>query len=186
MKPLQRLGRGRAPLAAAAVLALLLAACGGDDDDVTSGETPGGGVTEEGQGGEPMTQEEICALGAEEGEFTHWHNHNPENMEQIYAAFNEAYPDITPRQQELTPDDAAQRILTEHLAGQGVPADITAGGADIFAALNAEGLGDTDIDWTDYGVPEELVHEANMIRIHRIAMGLGYNTDELKIGRAHV
>jgi len=170
----------RSPLyvAAPALLALVIAACGGDDDPSTA-EPPAGDDESDAEASGPMTQEEICAAGAEEGGFVHWHNHNPENIEPIYDAFNEVYPDIEPRQQEMTPDDAAQRVLTEHLAGQGVPADIMAGQADVFAALVSEGMQDTELDWTEYGVPEDVVHSANMIRIHRIALGLGYNTDAL-------
>lgn len=180
MKAIRTRTRSRLPMVAPAILALALTACGGGDDETTAaGDTAEGDAAEEGGSDEPMTQEDICAAGAEEGGFVHWHNHNPENLEQIYSAFNEEYPDIQPQQQEMTPDDAAQRVLTAQLADQDLPADLLAGQADVFAALNAEGVADTEIDWTQYGVPEDLVHPENMIRIHRIAMGLGYNTDVL-------
>lgn len=172
-----------APTVVSAILALTLAACGGDDDETAAaGDTASDEATEDeaaaaSEPDEPMTQDEICALGAEEGGFVHWHNHGPENMEQVYEAFSAEYPEIQPQQQNMTPDEAAQRILTEHLAGQPPSVDIAAGGAEVFAELNAEGLADTGVHWPDYGVPEDLVHDANMIRIHRIAMGLGYNTE---------
>ncbi len=173
--------RLRAPLVVPAILALVLTACGGGDDEESTAAEDSAAEEEEAAeetgSDEPMTQEEICAAGAEEGGFVHWHNHNPENVEQVYAAFNEEYPDIQPQQQEMTPDDAAQRVLTAYLAGQDLPADLLAGQADVFSALTAEGVADTEIDWTQYGVPEDLVHSENMIRIHRIAMGLGYNVD---------
>lgn len=172
------LGSKRSCASLVLTVSLAVAACGGTDDDT-------GGANETAEQGEAapdrelMTREEICELGAEEGGFTHWHNHNPENMDQIYAAFNEAYPAIRPQQQNMTPDEAAQRILTEGMAGQGLSVDLAAGGAEVFAAVTAEGMADTELDWTGYGIAEDLVHDANMIRIHRIVMGLGYNTDML-------
>lgn len=153
-------------LAVPTMLALVLAACGGDATESTGagGETAG-------------TYEEICAAGAEEGALVHWHNHS-DGIQEVYAAFNEDHPDITVEGLEMTPDDAAQRVLTEVSAGRTPSVDIIAGQADVFQGIINDGLVNTDVDWTEFDVPEDLVHETNMVRIHRIAMGLGYNTDE--------
>lgn len=149
-------------------LALLLAACGGAPQ----------ASTDEGGANTPRTYEEICAAGAEEGSLVHWHNHS-EGIQEVYAAFNEEFPDIEVQGLEMTPDDAAQRVLTEASSGRDISVDIIAGQADVFQEIINQDLVNTDIDWASYGVPEELIHDTNMVRIHRIAMGLGYNTESL-------
>lgn len=160
-------------LALPAVLALILAACGTE----TPAESEGiGAAPSDDGGGAASTYEEICAAGAEEGSVVHWHNHS-DGIQDVYAAFNEDHPDIQVEGLEMTPDDAAQRVLTEVAAGRDVSVDIIAGQADVFQGVINDGLVITDVDWTQYDIPEDLVHETNMVRIHRIAMGLGYNTD---------
>jgi iron(III) transport system substrate-binding protein len=155
-------------LAVPTMLAMVLAACGGE-----ATESTGGG----GDGDTAGTYEDICAAGAEEGALVHWHNHS-DGIQEVYAAFNEEHPDIAVEGLEMTPDDAAQRVLTEVTAGREPSVDIVAGQADVFQGLINDDLVNTEIDWTEFDVPEDLVHETNMIRIHRIAMGIGYNTDE--------
>lgn len=155
------------------VLALVLAACG---PSTPAASEDGGEPTSDGGGGTAQSYEEVCAAGAEEGSLVHWHNHS-DGILDVYAAFNEAHPDITVEGLEMTPDDAAQRVLTEAAAGRAPSVDIIAGQADVFQGVINEGLIDTDVDLVGYGIPEDLVHDTNMVRIHRIAMGLGYNTD---------
>lgn len=154
-----------------AAVSLILAACGSETPAATGGAPTAGGSG----GGTAQTYEEICAAGAEEGSLVHWHNHS-EGIQDVYAAFNEEHPDITVEGLEMTPDDAAQRVLTESTTGREVSVDIVAGQADVFQGIINEGLV-TDVDWTAYDIPEDLIHDTNMVRIHRIAMGLGYNTD---------
>lgn len=158
----------RAGLAALPVSMLLaLAACA----------TPQGATQAPG-GGTAGTYDEICAAGAEEGSLVHWHNHS-DGIQDVYAAFNEVHPDIEVEGLEMTPDDAAQRVLTEVTAGRDLTVDIIAGQADVFQEIINQDLVNTDIDWASYGVPEDLIHDTNMVRIHRIAVGLGYNTESL-------
>jgi len=156
-------------LAVPTTLALVLAACGGGAPEETGGAT--GSET-------PGTYEEICAAGAEEGTVVHWHNHS-DGIQEVYAAFNEEHPDIQVEGLEMTPDDAAQRVLTEVSAGRAVSVDIIAGQADVFQEIINQDLVNTGIDWASHGVSDDLIHDTNMVRIHRIAMGLGYNTDSL-------
>lgn len=156
-----------ATLALPTMLALALAACGTQSPAGTGGD---------GGGGTASTYEEYCAAGAEEGALVHWHNHS-DGIQDVYAAFNEDHPDITVEGLEMTPDDAAQRVLTEVTAGRDPSVDIIAGQADVFQGVINDGLVNTDIDWTQFEIPEDLIHDTNMVRIHRIAMGLGYNTD---------
>lgn len=156
-----------------AALALLVAACGTD----APAETGVSGATQSpGAGGTASTYEEICAAGAEEGSLVHWHNHS-DGIQEVYAAFNEDHPEIQVESLEMTPDDAAQRVLTEVAAGRDPSVDIVAGQADVFQGVINEGLVNTDVNWAEYDIPEDVIHDTNGIRIHRIAMGLGYNTD---------
>lgn len=157
-------------LAMLAIPALVLAACGGGGS-ASAGASGGGGGT-------AASYEEACEAGAEEGSLVHWHNHS-DGINDVYAAFNEEHPDITVEGLEMTPDDAAQRVLTEVGAGRDVSVDIIAGQADVFQEIINQDLQNTDIDWVANGVPEDLVHDTNMVRIHRIAIGLGYNTESL-------
>lgn len=157
-----------ARLALPTILALVLAAC--------SPESPAGTDGDGGDGGTASTYEEYCAAGAEEGSLVHWHNHSS-GIQDVYAAFSDDHPDITVEGLEMTPDDAAQRVLTEATAGRDPSVDIIAGQADVFQSVINEGLVNTEVDWTQFDIPEDLIHDTNMVRIHRIAMGLGYNTD---------
>ena len=152
-------------------LSMFLVACGSG----TPAESDGGAASD---GADPGTYEEICAAGAEEGSLVHWHNHS-DGIQEVYAAFNEEHPDITVEGLEMTPDDAAQRVLTEVAANRDLSVDVIAGQADVFQEIINQDLVNTEVDWTSYGVAEDLVHDTNMIRIHRIAIGLGYNTDSL-------
>ena len=154
-------------LAILTMLALVLAACGGDAAESTGD----GGTT-------AASYEEACEAGAEEGSLVHWHNHS-DGIQDVYAAFNEEHPDIEVEGLEMTPDDAAQRVLTEVGAGRDVSVDIIAGQADVFQEIINQDLVNTDIDWAANDVPEDLIHDTNMVRIHRIAIGLGYNTESL-------
>ena len=144
------------------------ASAGGSAGDSAGGSAAAGG-----------SREEICAKGAEEGALVHWHNHSDEFV-RVIEAFNEAYPDIEVEDLVLSPDEAAQRILTEVSAGRPPTPDLAAGGLDVFKPLLDQGAIATDVDWAALGVPEEVIHEeSNIVRIHRIALGLGYNTDKL-------
>jgi iron(III) transport system substrate-binding protein len=115
----------------------------------------------------------VCEAGSNEGTLVYWNN--LENPDPIFAAFNEAYPDIQIESTQLRPDDSAQRVLTEASAGR-VTADLIYGGLDVFDPVLDGGLINQEIDWNGFGVPED-TQSQGMVRIYRVAGGLGYNTD---------
>lgn len=165
-------------IALAAVAALAVAACGGAA--TTPAPTTAPATTAPSDGATPAPADplaEVCAKGATEGKLVHWHNHSEEFVKAV-EAFNKVYPDITVELLELSPDEASQRILTEVAAGRTPSADLLAGGIDIFKPLFDRNAVVTDIDWASYGVPADVVKQG-VVRIHRIALGLGYNTDRL-------
>ncbi len=171
-----------------ASLALALAACGPGAPASPSGPagsapggSPGGSGAPSGGSGGPATGglDDVCAKGTEEGALVQWNNHS-DNYQQVVDAFNETYPDIEVEVLVLSPDEAAQRILTEEAAGRPPSPDIAAGGLDVFKPLLDRGIVDSEIDWSALGVPDDVIHSTeNIVRIHRIALGLGYNTDKL-------
>lgn len=91
------------------------------------------------------------------------------------AAFNAAYPDIQIESTQLRPDDSAQRVLTEASVGR-VSADLIYGGLDVFQPVLGGNLINQTIDWAALGAADDIVN-SGMVRIYRVAGGLGYNTD---------
>jgi iron(III) transport system substrate-binding protein len=166
-------------------LALVLSACGPGATSsspaatgaASPGSSPGGSGAPSGAAAAGL--DEVCALATEEGALVQWNNHS-DNYQQVVDAFNETYPDIEVEVLVLSPDEAAQRILTEEAAGRPPSPDIAAGGLDVFKPLLDRGIVDTEIDWAALGLPDDVIHSTeNIVRIHRIALGLGYNTDKL-------
>lgn len=121
---------------------------------------------------------DICAKGTEEGKLVQWNNHSDE-FAKVVAAFNAVYPGIAVETLVIEPDDSAQRVLTESAGGRAPSADMVAGGLDIFKPLFERNIAVLDIDWAGLGVPSDVIHDMNLVRIHRVALGLGYNTDKL-------
>jgi iron(III) transport system substrate-binding protein len=164
------------------VLALVLAACteAGSPDPTPGGGQPTAAPTDEPSPTDPGTADgldEICQRAAEEeGQLTYWNN-LAEAFDELYAEFSATYPGIEIETLELRPDDNAQRVMTEHAAGRQITPDVVYGGVDVFQPLNSAGVIDTSIDWSAYEVPEDWIHDTNMVRIYRVAGGLVYNTD---------
>ena len=120
---------------------------------------------------------EVCAAGVAEGKLVQWHNHS-DNYVQVLDAFKAAYPGIEVEHLVLSPDESAQRILTEVAAGRPPTPDLAAGGMDVFKPLLDRKLIATDADWVGLGVPEDVIHPAdNLVRVQRVAIGLGFNSD---------
>lgn len=115
----------------------------------------------------------VCEAGAAEGTLVYWNN--LENPDPIFEAFNATYPDIAIEPTQLRPDESAQRLLTEASAGR-IGVDLIYGGLDVFDPVLERGLVNQSIDWTGLGVAEDIQAEG-MVRIYRVAGGLGYNTD---------
>jgi iron(III) transport system substrate-binding protein len=140
---------------------------------------PGGSAAASG-GATGAALEDTCAKGAEEGALVEWNNHS-EEFTKVIEAFNEKYPDIEVENLTLSPDEAAQRILAEASAGRAPTPDVAAGGLDVFKPLLDENVIATDVDWPSLGVPPDVIHpDAKIVRIHRIATGIGYNTDKVQ------
>jgi ABC-type Fe3+ transport system substrate-binding protein len=115
----------------------------------------------------------VCAAGSEEGALVYWNNLS--NPDPIIAAFNEAYPDIQIEGTQLRPDESAQRVLTEASTGR-VGADLIYGGLDVFQPVLDRDLINQSVDWQALGASEDIVN-SGMVRIYRVAGGLGFNTD---------
>lgn len=118
----------------------------------------------------------VCAAGAAEGTLVYWNNLS--NPEPIIAAFNAAYPGITVESTQLRPDESAQRVLTEASAGK-VSSDLIYGGLDVFQPVLARSLINQNIDWAGLGAAADTIN-SGMVRIYRVAGGLGFNTDKNK------
>lgn len=162
-------------IALATIAALAVAACGGAASTPAPSTAPATTAPSGSASAAPADPlADVCAKGAEEGKLVHWHNHSEEFAKAV-EAFNEVYPDIKVELLELSPDEASQRILTEVAAGRTPSADLLAGGIDIFKPLFDRNAIVTDIDWESYGVPADVVKQG-VVRIHRIALGLGFNT----------
>lgn len=166
------------------VVTLAAAACSGAASPSTgtgaaSADASAGASADASQpaaGGGEQALADVCAAGAEEGALVLWNNHSDE-FSQVVDAFNEVNPDIDVEILTLSPDESAQRVLTESAGGRTPSVDAIAGGLDIFKTLIDRDLVRLDIDWAGLGVSEDVLHESNLVRIHRIALGLGYNTD---------
>jgi iron(III) transport system substrate-binding protein len=115
----------------------------------------------------------VCEAGANEGTLIYWNN--LENPDPIFEAFNETYPDITIEPTQLRPDESAQRLLTEASTGR-INVDLIYGGLDVFQPVLDRDLVNQDIDWAGLGAAADTIN-TGMVRIYRVAGGLGYNTD---------
>jgi iron(III) transport system substrate-binding protein len=163
-------------------LSLVLAACsdGGASPTVAPSQAPASQApaSEAPASASPALSglDEVCAAAVTEGKLVQWHNHS-DNYVQVIDRFKAAYPGIEVEDLVLSPDEQAQRILTEISANRPPTPDLGAGGMDVFKPLLDQGAIDTDVDWAALGVPNDVVHSSNnLVRIQRIAVGLGFNT----------
>ena len=159
-------------------LALAIAACTGGSDATQSPsaatDAPSSPGPTNGSGGDPLA--EACEAGAAEGKVVYWNNHSDAAVA-VHEAFMEKYPDIEVETLILSPDESAQRILTEASANRQITPDVAAGGLDVFKPLLDRDIIATDIDWAAMGAPEDYIHDLGIVRIHRVALGIVYNTD---------
>jgi iron(III) transport system substrate-binding protein len=122
---------------------------------------------------------DTCAKAVTEGKLVQWHNHS-DNYVKVMDAFKAAYPGIATEELILSPDEAAQRVLTEVAASRPPTPDLVAGGLDVLKPLIDRGVVDTSPDWAALGVPADYIHPSDLVRVQRVAIGLGYNTDSTK------
>lgn len=167
-------------------LVLLLAACTqgseGEDVEVSNGNgTADGDAGAEDDGGAEAASglDAVCERGAEEGSFEYWATFEDENWARIFEPFSERYPGIDIQLLAARGSESLQRLVTSQSAGQQPDASAISSGMDELIGPAAErGLVDTEVDWLEVGVPEDLIdEETNSIRVSRTAIGLAYNVD---------
>jgi iron(III) transport system substrate-binding protein len=124
--------------------------------------------------------DEVCKAAQQEGELVSWNSENPEAFEKIFAEFEKTYPGITLTPVEVRPDDLVQKMVTEADAGRRSGADAISILIDKSQPLFDHHLIDTDIDFTTMGVQPSHISAQNAVRTERIAIGLTYNTDEVR------
>ncbi|KWX66606.1 ABC transporter substrate-binding protein [Mycobacterium sp. NAZ190054] len=124
--------------------------------------------------------EEVCAAAQEEGELVSWNSESPEAYQQIFDAFAETYPGITLTSVEVRPDDLVQKLVTEASAGRPSGVDAISVTMDKAGPLLDNNLINGDIDYTAMGVDPGHVSDGNLVRTERIAIGLSYNTNEVR------
>lgn len=117
----------------------------------------------------------VCEAGKAEGKLVYWNNFAKPDV--IFAAFNEAYPEIVVDPLTSRPDDFAQTLLTEIAAGRKPTADIMYGELNILKPIFDVGGADETIDWKSLGATDEiLTPTGNVVRLQRVAVGIAYNT----------
>lgn len=176
------------PLAATLVaLAVVLAACTGGSSPSPASQPSSPPATDDpaspsasvaGTPDPAAAREAACEAGAGEGTLVYWHNFA--KPDEIFAAFNEAYPDIKVEGLANRPDDHVQTLMTEVSSGRPPTADILYGELNVLKPVfDADGVNE-EIDWPALGVPGEiLTHAGNVVRLQRIAGSIVYNTNEV-------
>lgn len=169
-------------LTAAVAGAMALTACGGGSGSTTP-ETGAGGATQ----AVASSADAACdAAGNEGGQFTYWASTDPDVFAKEIQPFRDKYPDIKVSFTSLRPADMTQRVEAEVGAGRALDVDVISGDLPSFETLFSDGL-IRDVDWAPLGIPEALlldVQNVSVVRIYRIALGLGYNakvTDSQKL-----
>ncbi len=169
------------------VFALVAAACsneGGGDTTTEATEAPA--TTAEQDMGPTTTvvaveQAEglaaVCESGAEEGSFTYWATIEPDNFSEIVAPFEARYPDIEIDFLSIREEDGAQRILTAVAAGSEIEPDLIYGSQDGLFPIIDRDLIDTEYDWSQVDVNDDMIHPTNMVRLFVVGLGIAYNTN---------
>lgn len=164
--------------AVGATLGLVLAACSGAPapapgtaspaDDLPTAPPPADSPTAAAAG-----REGVCSAAASEAPLELWLNFG--NYEPIVEDFTTAYPEIQVEAIQISPEDAVPRIVTEAAAGQAITPDVQYGNIGSLAPLIERDLIEP-VDWTSLGVAEDLVNDADLVRVAITAYGVGYNT----------
>lgn len=163
--------------ALAATSALVLAACGGDDDAADDGATSDGPSD---ASTIPASDDPLAALAAaaalEDG-IVWYESLPPEDADEVIAAFNQRFPDVTMDYQQLVGGvDIASRMVQETTAGAPT-ADVATAAAAQAAELNNRGLL-LDLDFDAMGVEREELIASNYAAITSQSLfTIMYNTD---------
>jgi iron(III) transport system substrate-binding protein len=162
-------------------LGLALTACGGGEETAATPESTAEPTTAEATGGDTETAasglDAVCERGAEEGSFSYWATFAEENFARIEEVFAARHPGIDVDLLPLRAVESVQRVLTESSSNVELEVDLINGNLDALQVLRERGLVDEEIDWSELGVPEDVIHGTNMVRIYRVPLGISYNTD---------
>lgn len=174
------------------LLLLVPAACGGDSLDAGDAESVGSDTQDDEAGdGEAIgsdenadtaSLDEVCAAGVDEGSFTYWATYEDENWQEVAAAFADWSPGIDIEFLSLRDEETTQRILTSVSAGRSPEPDLISNDLASQAPLVERNLIDTDVNWTDLGVDQQLISSANSVRTYLVGLGLAYNTETTSPG----
>jgi iron(III) transport system substrate-binding protein len=170
------------------LLLVVPVACAGDSPDVDDTESVGGETEDDADGDEDaatsdderagaISLDDVCAAGVDEGSFTYWATYEDENWQEVAAAFAEWAPGIDIEFLSLRDEETTQRILTSVSAGRSPEPDLISNDLASQAPLVERSLIDTEVDWTDLGVDEQLISGANSVRTYLVGLGLAYNTE---------
>ena len=118
----------------------------------------------------------ICDAGVAEGTFTYWATIEPDNFARIIEPFNARYPGIDIEFLSIREEDGAQQMITSIAAGNPVTEpDLFYGSQDGLFPLIERDLFDTEYDWTQVDVNDDMIHPSNMVRLFVVGLGLAYN-----------
>ncbi len=124
--------------------------------------------------------DDVCAAAQREGKLVSWNSENPEAFDKIFAEFAKAYPGIELTSVEVRPDDLVQKMVTEADAGHHSAVDAISIMIDKSQPLFDHHLINTDVDFTAMGVAPEHISDQNAVRTERVAIGLTYNTEQVR------
>ena len=172
-------------------LAMVAAACGGTTASTTAETTaetsPPATTADTAAGDTPTTEaiaveaatglQAVCEAGAAEGTFTYWATIEPDNFSRIVEPFHARFPGIEIEFLSIREEDGAQQVLTALAAGQELTEpDLFYGSQDGLFPIIDRGLIDSDYDWTQVDVNDEMIHPTNMVRLFAVGLGIAYNT----------
>ncbi len=163
---------------AALIAAALIIATGCSDPEARTGGSSG--AVSPASAAVKGSMDEVCKAGQQEGELVSWNSEDPEAYEKIFADFSKSYPGIKLTSVEVRPDDLVQKLVTESAAGHQSGVDAISITMDKAGPLLDNHLINTDIDFTRMGVGPSYIGDGNTVRTERIAIGLAYNTDQVK------
>jgi iron(III) transport system substrate-binding protein len=123
---------------------------------------------------------EVCKAAAKEGALVSWNSEDPEAFKKIFGDFSKTYPGIKLTSVEVRPDDVVQKLVTESAAGHPSDVDAISIMIDKSGPLFDDHLIDTGIDFTKMGVTPSYISDTNAVRTERIAIGVVYNTDQVR------
>src|SRR5215218_1994796 len=187
------------------VVALLVAAalvgtaCGGDDDDSASPATTAGGAATTAAAADVTTAargtgsaasaewEGVVAKAEEEGKVTFYTAQGLDQANQVKAAFEKAYPEITVDVIRDISSNLIPKIEAERQTGNGI-ADVYVSADTAWWATTAKDGHIIPMTGPAFDDPAydraELVHDDTYFEVSAVVFGYGWNTDKVPDGLA--